>query len=373
MAKETSGYIGQDNNGKWFARITFKTENGKRKNVLRKAKDKAQAKKLLRHLINELENSGNNFPEISKIGFNELADYYEENFVKEAMYIDERKVEGLRDMAHIKLYVRLFREFFGSKKLKDICYADLYSYKNIRLSTTTIRGELRSIGTVNRELTALRRIFNIAIRKDWMRKNPFHCGEPLIQVSAERRRERILTLEEETRLLKACETSLNKNLRPFLISLLSTGCRKSEMLKLKWCDIDFEERLITIQALNTKSLQRRTVAIPKRLYDELIHLWDKSDKELNSSVFGIKDNVRKSFSAACKEAGIIEGGIHGLNLHSLRHTVATRLVKGQLPIQLVGRILGHTQPQTTYRYLTADNETTRKAASILESFQEENY
>src|ERR1041384_5212068 len=141
MAKDSSGYIGQDNNGKWFARITFKTENGKRKNVLRKAKDKAQAKKLLKHLISELEDSGNSFPEISKIGFKELADYYEENFVKEAKYVNDQKVEGLRDIAHIKLYVRLFREFFGTKKLKDINYADLCSYKNIRLSTTTIRGE----------------------------------------------------------------------------------------------------------------------------------------------------------------------------------------------------------------------------------------
>jgi integrase len=63
------------------------------------------------------------------------------------------------------------------------------------------------------------------------------------------------------------------------------------------------------------------------------------------------------------------GGIDGLTLHSLRHTAATRLVKGNLPIQMVGRILGHTQPQTTYRYLSANDETLFQAASILESVQ----
>jgi integrase len=111
------------------------------------------------------------------------------------------------------------------------------------------------------------------------------------------------------------------------------------------------------------------VAITLRLFDELKRLWQESDKSLDSLVFGIKDNVRKSFSSACKTAGIKEGGINGLTLHCLRHTAATRLVKGQLPIQMVGRILGHTQPQTTYRYLTADNQTLHQAASILDSIQ----
>ncbi len=65
----------------------------------------------------------------------------------------------------------------------------------------------------------------------------------------------------------------------------------------------------------------------------------------------------------------LRGALHGLTLHSLRHTFATRLLKGHLPIQLIGRVLGHTQPQTTYRYLTANNDTLYEAASILESIQ----
>jgi integrase len=81
--------------------------------------------------------------------------------------------------------------------------------------------------------------------------------------------------------------------------------------------------------------------------------------------------VRKSFATACKLAGIKQGGIDGLTLHSLRHTAATRLIKGQMPLQMVGRILGHSQPQTTYRYLSVDAESTAKAAAILESFHHE--
>jgi len=53
----------------------------------------------------------------------------------------------------------------------------------------------------------------------------------------------------------------------------------------------------------------------------------------------------------------------------LRHTAATRLIKGQMPIQMVSRILAHQNPQTTYRYLSANDDTLRQAASILESIQ----
>ncbi len=73
--------------------------------------------------------------------------------------------------------------------------------------------------------------------------------------------------------------------------------------------------------------------------------------------------------SVCKAAGVKYGGVDGLTLHPLRHTAATRLVKGQMPLQIVGRILGHSQPQTTYRYLSADTEAAARAAAILESFQ----
>lgn len=371
MERESSGYVGKDGKNRWFARITFRTDDGRRKNIVRRAVDKREAKQILRRLVRELEGTGNHFPEVSKITFSDLAEFYEAKYVIPAKYVNERKVEGLRDIKHIKAFLRYYREFFGGKRLKDITYADLCSFKNKRLNSPTKSGKPRSVTTVNRELAALRRMFSIAVQQDWLQKNPFKSGEPLIQVSAERKRERILTKEEEARLLAACDKKQRRHLRAFLVALLSTGCRKAEMLLLRWKDVNLDKRLITIQALNTKSLRSRKIAITSSLLDELFDLWEKSDKHPDTFVFGIRDNVRKSFSSACKEAGIKEGGIDGLTLHSLRHSVATRLVKGNLPIQIVGRILGHSQPQTTYRYLTANEETLHQAASILDSVPQE--
>ncbi len=365
MAKERNGYIGTNKDGKWFARITITNSNGKRSNIIRRAKDKGEARHILKLIRREIEDRADGFMEISKLSFNHLADFYESHYLKPACFVDERKVSGLRDWKRIEAFLKIFRAYFGKQKLKDINYSHIVSFRALRLKTPTQYKRHRSITTVNRELTCLRRIFNIAIQENWLTKNPFSCGEPLIKISAERKRERILTIEEESRLLRACEHPQRKHLKPLLIALLDTGARKGEMLKLKWKDIDFEVRLITIQALNTKTLKKRRIAITKRLTDEFIKLRTKSNENLNSLVFGITDNVRKSFSSACKVANIKEGGINGLTLHSLRHSAATRLVKGQMPIQMVGRILGHQNPVTTYRYLSANDETLYQAASIL--------
>ncbi len=125
---------------------------------------------------------------------------------------------------------------------------------------------------------------------------------------------------------------------------------------------------MTFQALNTKTLKTRQVAMTARVLQELKTLWENSNGDLNSLVFKFK-GVRKSFENSCKEVGIETGRPFGITLHSLRHTAATRLINGNLPIQMVGRILSHQNPQTTYRYLTANNETLYRAASIFESIQ----
>lgn len=366
--KTRSGYVYEEK-GKWIARVTIKDNNGKRRNLKRTAPTKTKAKELLRSLLHQLENEGIKGIDANKLTFNDLANYYITHYVVEPHYINDSKVSGLRDWKRRKNMVKMFCSYFGNRKIREITYDDLFLFRNKRLKTPKSNKGQRSITTVNRELACLRRMFNIALRQDWIIKNPFNRGESLIDVSAERQRERILTLDEEHRLLLACDHYQRKHLKPILIALTDTGGRRSEILKLQWKDVDFEKRLITFQALNTKTLRTRQVAITTRLLLVLKELWEKSDKNQNDLVFGIIDNVSKSFASVCKEAGIKQGGFDGITIHSYRHTSATRLVKGQMAIQLVGKILGHSQPQTTYRYLTANDETLYQAASILENIQ----
>jgi integrase len=369
MAKERTGYVFQNNN-KWYARITFTDLSGKRRNIKRTAGSELEAKKILKNVLRELENEGEQSFDATNITFTNLANHYEKHFCQPAVYVNNRKISGLRDVERARSVLPHFRIFFREKKLRSITYGDLVSFRRLRMNTPTHMKTPRTVGTMNRELGILRRIFNIALAETWIKRNPFSLGEPLISPSAEGIREKILTLDEEQRLLIACEEPCRAHIRPIVIALLDTGARRGEMLKLTWQNVDFEIRIITIIGETTKTYKTRQVAMTKRLYDELLLLWEKSNKDLSGRVFPFTV-FRKSFQTACKIAGIKTGGLDGLVTHSLRHSAATRLLKGKMPIQLVGRILGHQQPQTTYRYLSANDETLRQAASILESIQED--
>lgn len=370
MANERSGYVFKDKSGAWYARTTITDPSGKRRNVKRRAKDKQDAKQILKSILTELDAEGSKSVDSSRLTFDDLANFYAATFCKPATFIDGKKTAGLRDVGRAKGFLVRFRDYFGKRLLRDITYRDICSYNAMRLQMHTHHKRSPTIATMNRELGVLRRIFNIGVREGWLSKSPFNGGESLISPASERRRERILSLEEEQKLLVACEHPNRKLLRVLIICLLDTGARKSELAKhLRWSAVCFASRTITIEGTTTKTLKTRQLAMTERMYQELSMLWEASSKALQERVFEGWVNERWAFAFACKEAGIDYGSPEGITLHSLRHTAATRLVKGQMPLQMVGRILGHSQPQTTYRYLSADSETIIQAAAILEAFQ----
>jgi integrase len=99
-----------------------------------------------------------------------------------------------------------------------------------------------------------------------------------------------------------------------------------------------------------------------RLRLELERLWEASRKVDEDLVFGVVSNVKRSFMSARKIAGLSD-----VRFHDLRHTAATRLIQGHLPLQEVGRVLGHSQNSTTYRYVNANAETVQRAAAIMDA------
>lgn len=83
-----------------------------------------------------------------------------------------------------------------------------------------------------------------------------------------------------------------------------------------------------------------------RLAIELERMKSGAPDDPDGLVFGILDNVKRSFTAARSKAGLKD-----VRFHDLRHTAATRLVGAHIPLSEVGRVLGHTQANTTYRYV----------------------
>ena len=370
---------------RFSARVGHTDHLGRRHDVVRVAESRTDARDKIKEILRDLEERGGKTIRASVMTFADLAAHFEKHYLKEAEYIDNRKIDGVRSLRPAQSALKPLKQYFGKRRLQVISYGDIRAYRAARLKEPTpadlaryqsdlkqtCKAELkttRTIATVNRELSKLRRMFGIALREGWIKQNPFSAGESLISLADERKRERILTRDEETKLLEACASSSRReHLRPIVICAIDTGMRCGEILSLRWRDVDFENSLINIQAFNTKTARERQVSLTARLSRELQALWEQSPKDQRQRVFGIVSNVKRSFTAARNAAGLPD-----VRFHDLRHTHATRLVGLHIPLSEVGRVLGHTQPNTTYRYVNANVETARRASAALDAFNSEN-
>ncbi|HWQ33569.1 MAG TPA: tyrosine-type recombinase/integrase [Blastocatellia bacterium] len=213
------------------------------------------------------------------VTFNGLADWYETVYLIPPVYVGDVKIAGLRSYAGLRRRLLVLRDYFGQKLLEQITCSELEKLRVHLLMKPARRGAQRTFADVNRLLSLLRAMLNAAVREGWLQTNPFSRGRPLIQPAYEKPRERVLSFEEEARLLARCEAwKANRRFRhrrvwrPILICALDTGMRAGEIFSLQWRDVNLEARLITIQALNTKTLRSRCVPVSQRLYEELKQL-----------------------------------------------------------------------------------------------------
>ena len=128
----------------------------------------------------------------------------------------------------------------------------------------------------------------------------------------------------------------------------------------------FDSHFITLTATATKTQKARIVPMTSRVCDELQNLWEKSDKNLSSSVFGIKDNFKRSFTTACKLAEI-----EGFRFHDCRHTAITRMIQAGLSPMEIMKVSGHTQMNTFARYVNPNKEAVSRIADVMTAFHAE--
>jgi integrase len=365
MANRT-GYVFKDrSNNKWYARVTITISNGKRKNIKRTAETKGEARNLLNNLLAALEDKGVESIEQEKLTFQDLAEKYSEFKVKPAEYRGDIKISGLRSARTVAIRVAILVDYFGSMKLRQITLGEIERFKATRLNTPVKgRGE-RSVATVNREVETLRSLLRFARNNGWIDSSPFEMAStPVISKSVEQQRARVLSREEEARILKACaDDTPRPHLRALVIAAIDSGCRAGELLNLKWSDVDLSARLIRLRSITTKTLKSRELPITDRLAIELERL--RTNVSDDALVFGIK-NFQRGWKALVKAAEIEEH----LTFHDLRHTFATRLVQAGFPLVEIARLLGHSTLQMTFRYSNATTETTARACSILNNLND---
>lgn len=361
MARERKGSLIK-RDGKIYARIQFVDDTGKKRDLWRKAESEKHANKIIRDLLKEIENKPSREFDAASMTFADLAAYYIKNYLHEAVYVNEMKVSGVRGRTEALCEVKPLQNYFGARKIQQITYGDVRLYKQHRLTTPTRQGNQRGIASVNKELGKLRRMLNIAVREQWLARNPFSNGESLI--STETPRTRILTFDEEQRLFMAIESNpYRKHLNGIVLIALDCALRRGEIFTLKWSDVDLEQRTITVRAFNSKTARKRTVAMTNRVFDCVQKIWQNSDKILDDLVFGVSVTIKTAWKKICCEAGILD-----FHFHDCRATSISRMIRAGMPPAEVMRVSGHTTLRAFSIYVRTDIDTAFRAASALDAF-----
>lgn len=226
---------------------------------------------------------------------------------------------------------------FGAHKVSDITRADI-SELHDKLKEKPYQA--------NRVLGVLSKMFNMAeiwgLRPDG--SNP--CRH--VPKYPERKRERFLSLAELQRLGRALgEAEEDGSETPHMIGafrlLLLTGCRLGEIQTLKW---DYITPL-RMELPDTKTGPRR-IPLPQAARDVLARL-----RRINGNPYVIVGQVDGQHATDFQRPWRrirARADLPDVRIHDLRHTYASNAVAAGMPIQMVGRLLGHTQLQTTMRY-----------------------
>ncbi len=210
----------------------------------------------------------------------------------------------------------------------------------------------------NRTLGVLSKMFNLAevwgLRPDG--SNP--CRH--VPKYREQKRERFLSQTELRRLGETLNTAEQDGSESaFVIAafrlLILTGCRLGEIQTLKWEFITD----VGMELPDTKTGARR-IPLPTVARDVLNALPRQADNP-----YIIAGNVPGKYASDLQHPWRrirTKADLPGVRIHDLRHTYASNAVSSGMPIQMVGRLLGHSQIQTTMRYAHLADDPVQKAA-----------
>lgn len=342
--------------GKWFLDFTFR---GKRIRQFGGA-TKEQARNVLAKIrVDRLEEKLGLRPAESPapIPFEEFADEYLE------LYSKQNKRSWQRD----RIMLDNLKRFFKGVPLQAIGPEQVERFKAQRKTEMVVRFKATkktpiSPATVNRELACLKTLFNKA--EEWGRidKNPIRAVRKFKEKNSQ---ERILTAEEAKRLLE----SASEAIRPVLVVALNTGMRRSEILGLKWSNVDLTRGYLFIE--ESKSGRSRKIPMNGAVMEAFMRLPHKSEFVFFNPETGnhILD-VKTAFHAACRRAKKDPNdekdlGIVGLRFHDLRHTAASKMIEAGVDLVTVSKILGHASIQMTMRYAHPTPENMRLAVDRL--------
>lgn len=276
---------------------------------------------------------------------------YKHGSVKEHTYMFTYKINVERYLV----------PYFKNAKLTDINQIDIQRYFN--------SAEL-SKSTLDKQKMILKAIFDAAIDNDLCNKNPV---KNITYNQVKQKRERhVYSKEEADRLY---EYALKHKYYDFII-MLKTGIRRSELLGLKWDDIDLSNKLLHVQRAvtfqenklvigDTKTkTSNRVIPLSNALCSIIVSIPHNGDFVFGSnkprSPIAYSSSYRRRMRKASEELGIPK-----LSPHELRHTFGTLLRENGTDIYTIQKVMGHSDISVTAAiYVHNDIDVLRREMKI---------
>jgi len=253
---------------------------------------------------------------------------------------------------------KLLNPAFGKQRLSSITSRDvalLCSKEKARTSATT----------ANHLLSTLKRMLNLAVKWELLEKNPATNQEKFKEPP---QRERYLSKDELPRFLSALDEEEDGLSVAAIRMLLFTGCRRGEVMSLKWNEVRLDEDCISL--LDTKNGRSRMVHLNAWAKEVVEELHENREKEVRTAaseyVFPSRQGTKKGhlfdlrnpFDKACQHAGV-----ENFRIHDLRHTFASMAVRGGASLFEVQKLLGHQDIAMTQRYAHLSDAGLKKATA----------
>ncbi len=276
-------------------------------------------------------------------------------------YLTDGAVDYHKSSKDTTRHLEYFRSRIGIYALTFITPELLLLERKRLVDTPTHQGTKRSSATVNRYFSSLSGAMRYGCKNlRWLNENP--CAN-LIKLKENPKKRRILTPDEEVRLLAACKESKSPYLYCITLLALTTGARKGEILALTWDCIDFDRRLAHIK--DSKNGRPRRIGLVESVIVELKSIWEKRDplKPLvfaSKTAFGTID-IKKAWQSALQKAGIDDFVFHGLRHHFC--SIGGEL--GASGVQLRSQ-LGHSSSRMTDLYSHLEADATRFIGESIE-------